>query len=244
MDLVELSVLLTLPSVSYLLSHQAFPDLPKVSPSLIQKTMQKYSLNVAFWAKWVSSSIWFLEQHKSLGLYVSAVPLPPCWWQEAAAGEIQIHFLSAQCGLVAKILGLFKRLVAKQRTRESSRMALNPGSPSSLSGSSAKQGISSCSLFLTWSGLETIGTSAIHSTISTEQAPMCLPSGASWWQSCFLFGWKASQTDVGSHPKCSRGSREEEHVMFEPYIMLPCGNQVRLRVLVLWSGCPPSLMPQ
>lgn len=48
MDLVELSVLLTLPSVSYLLSHQALPDLLKVSPSLAQKTAQKYSSSVAF----------------------------------------------------------------------------------------------------------------------------------------------------------------------------------------------------
>lgn len=61
--------------------------------------------------------------------------VPSCWWQEAAAQEIQIPFLSAQCGLVAKILGLFKRLVAEQRMRESSRMALNPSSPSFTSGS-------------------------------------------------------------------------------------------------------------
>lgn len=69
---------------------------------------------------------------------------------EAAAGEIQIPFLSAQPGLAAKILGLFKRLMAKERMRESSRMALNPGSPTSPSSSSAEQGIySPCSLFLT-----------------------------------------------------------------------------------------------
>lgn len=116
MDLVELSVLLTLPRVSYLLSHQALPDLLKVSPRLMQKTAQKYRSSVAFWAgcffkhlmPWTAQIIRSLCQCSGCALRLAAA-------LEAAAGEIQVPFLSAQPGLAAKILGLFKRLMAKQK---------------------------------------------------------------------------------------------------------------------------------
>lgn len=58
---------------------------------------------------------------------------------EAAGEEIQILFLSAWPDLTAKILGLFKRLMGKQKTMESGRMALNPGSTQPLMAPSQKE---------------------------------------------------------------------------------------------------------
>lgn len=119
--------------------------------------------------------------------------------------------------MAAKILGLFERLMGKQRMRKSSRKALNLENPIFPSGSSAKQGIPSpCPLFHRYF------CSTQHNPCSTSP---CAFTILSIMAIKAVFDWLESMPVTSVPTTCGRGSGKEDHVTLKPHIPLPYGNQ-------------------